>query len=340
MPKPNAVGEPAQAALVGHVAELFRHPVKSMGGESLQQVSIDESGVFGDRRWAVRELGERGQILSAKQVPELMHCRAWYAEEPHAEDTTDALRVRAPGSTKEYRPRSEGAALDAALSSALGRALALVPLRPANDLEHYRIAGRLAPRQLREMLGVEPGEPLPDLTSLPVATLRTLATFVTIPGTYFDAYPLHLVTTSGLASLGARLHDGPPDARRFRPNLVIDTGPSKLDQIENSWCQGTLKFGEHGPWLTVETRTVRCSMVMRAQLELPASRAVLRAISEHSERHFGVYASVTRPGVVRVGDEVRLIPAEVGTSRRLADRLGSLVKRSLFRAVASTRYRG
>jgi uncharacterized protein YcbX len=44
-----------------HVAELWRYPVKSMAGESLQSLELDERGAIGDRLWAVydedRKLG-------------------------------------------------------------------------------------------------------------------------------------------------------------------------------------------------------------------------------------------------------------------------------------------
>ena len=37
------------------VREIWRYPVKSMGGESLEQVAVGETGVLGDRTWAVRD---------------------------------------------------------------------------------------------------------------------------------------------------------------------------------------------------------------------------------------------------------------------------------------------
>ncbi|MCW3009829.1 MAG: hypothetical protein JWO90_233, partial [Solirubrobacterales bacterium] len=34
------------------IAELWRHPVKSMGGERLDAVDLDARGVHADRLWA------------------------------------------------------------------------------------------------------------------------------------------------------------------------------------------------------------------------------------------------------------------------------------------------
>lgn len=49
---------------VGQVAELWRYPVKSMGGQRLDEVRCDSRGVDGDRCWAVR--GSDGKLGSGK----------------------------------------------------------------------------------------------------------------------------------------------------------------------------------------------------------------------------------------------------------------------------------
>jgi uncharacterized protein YcbX len=46
------------------VAELRRHPVKSMGGESLPELDLDSRGVVGDRLWAL--VDESGKLASGK----------------------------------------------------------------------------------------------------------------------------------------------------------------------------------------------------------------------------------------------------------------------------------
>src|SRR5688500_10762321 len=57
------------------VAQLWRHPVKSFGGERLDRVVVTPYGVEGDRVYAVRD-GETGDVLSAKRVPELLGASA------------------------------------------------------------------------------------------------------------------------------------------------------------------------------------------------------------------------------------------------------------------------
>jgi uncharacterized protein YcbX len=46
------------------VEQLWRYPVKSIGGERLQAVHVDERGVLGDRIWAVQD--EAGKLGSGK----------------------------------------------------------------------------------------------------------------------------------------------------------------------------------------------------------------------------------------------------------------------------------
>jgi uncharacterized protein YcbX len=59
---------------IGHIAALFRYPVKSMAGEPLRTANIGWHGVDGDRRLAFRRVDERGGMpwLTASKLPELL----------------------------------------------------------------------------------------------------------------------------------------------------------------------------------------------------------------------------------------------------------------------------
>lgn len=68
--------------LVGGVKEIRRFPVKSILGESLSAVSIDNRGLVGDRLWAIKNI--RGKFGSGKttrrfqQIDGLFNYRARY----------------------------------------------------------------------------------------------------------------------------------------------------------------------------------------------------------------------------------------------------------------------
>lgn len=62
------------AIRVGHIDAIFRYPVKSMGGESIDRADLGWHGVDGDRRLAVRRLDDRSGFpwLTASRLPELI----------------------------------------------------------------------------------------------------------------------------------------------------------------------------------------------------------------------------------------------------------------------------
>jgi uncharacterized protein len=117
---------------------------------------------------------------------------------------------------------------------------------------------------------------------------------------YFDAEPIHIVTTGALEWLRARLPGSRIDERRFRPNLVISC--EEEGQPELSWIGRMLRAG--GATLRISASTGRCRMTTLAQADLPHDPAVLRAITQHADVQFGVYAEVVEPGRVAVGDSV------------------------------------
>jgi uncharacterized protein len=59
---------------IGEIEAIFRYPVKSMRGEPLERAVLGWHGLEGDRRLALRRLGERGGFpwLTASRLPELV----------------------------------------------------------------------------------------------------------------------------------------------------------------------------------------------------------------------------------------------------------------------------
>ena len=124
---------------------------------------------------------------------------------------------------------------------------------------------------------------------------------------HHDDSPLHLVTTTALATLGRELGQE-PDVARFRPNVVVDTlGAGLLEGYpEDDWLGRELALGDEVV-VRVDGGMVRCVMVGAQQGELPQDSAVLTTLGRVHDVEFGVQASVVRTGVVRSGDEVRLL---------------------------------
>ena len=59
---------------IGHIEAIFRYPVKSMAGESLEAADLGWNGVDGDRRLALRRMQEAGGFpwLTASRLAELL----------------------------------------------------------------------------------------------------------------------------------------------------------------------------------------------------------------------------------------------------------------------------
>ena len=116
---------------------------------------------------------------------------------------------------------------------------------------------------------------------------------------HFDDGPVHLVTTGSLRAVGQHLGE-PVDARRFRPNLVVDTEDSE-GLVEDTWVGHRLQVGE--VLLEVVAQMPRCGMVNLPQVGLGATR-VLDVVGDLNDANLGVLATVVTPGRVRVGDPV------------------------------------
>jgi uncharacterized protein YcbX len=284
---------------IGRVGEVWRYPVKSMGGELLRSAPFGPLGMLGDRGWALRDEAA-GEIRGAKKLPALMRCQARYDAEPNGEHIPPATITLGDGT----RLRTSDADASARLSELVGRTVTLWSVQTADNRDHYR---RAVPdhtdleTELRTIFGRLPDEPLPDLAGLP----QELFEFTSPLGTYFDAFPVHLLTTASLRALGERNPGARFDRRRFRPNLLIEPTGDERGLLEPGWCGRRLRIGE--AVLSVTMPTVRCVMTTLAADDLPKDPSVLRTIVRDANQNLGVYATVQQPGRVAVGDTVELL---------------------------------
>jgi uncharacterized protein len=283
---------------LGRVTELYRYPVKSMAGEGLDEIEILGHGIPGDRAWAVRD-EVRGGIRGAKKIPALMGLAARYPVPPAAKGSSQA-EIELPDGA---RIRTDDPQVHERLSAALGQRVTLWPLLPADALDHYRRGAPTYPdmeQELRSIFAREPNERLPDLSGIP----RELLTFESPPGTYFDAYPLLLLSRASLTQLQAEAPASRIDVRRFRPNVVLDQTPEGR-YPELSWAGRRARLGDAVLRFTIPC--MRCVMTTHGFADLPKDPGVMRALVRATEGHIGVYASVEAPGRVRRGDALALL---------------------------------
>jgi uncharacterized protein YcbX len=283
---------------VGVLEQLRRYPVKSMGGERLDEVELGAAGLPGDRAWAVRD-EVRGGIRGAKKLPGLLELCARYPNAPAATGSSPAEITLPDGSILGTGDADAGERL----SKAIDHPVTLWPLQPAHALDHYR---RGAPthedlgQELRSIFGRLPDEPLPDLSIFPPELLE----FESPPGTYFDAFPLLILSRASLRSMQEKAPDSAFDPRRFRPNLLVSDTAADDPFPEQAWRGRRLAIGDAVLRVTVECP--RCVVTTHAFEELPRDPGVMRALVRETGGNLGVYATVETPGRVRAGDSIRL----------------------------------
>jgi uncharacterized protein YcbX len=306
---------------IGTVKQIWRYAVKSMSGEQLESCRVGTLGIPADRGWAIRD-ETTGETTNGKHIPLLMQCEALYREPPEG-DVIPHVVMRFPNGVELTSDLSD---VNARLSEELGRSVSLWPRQPASNLDFYRRKSKLARafgrlarfsafraaipaltsfgkahEDLREAFSREPGEPIPDISTLPPEILE----FQSPPGTYFDAFPIHALTTASLDMMRQFNSSATWDVRRFRPNFVIETEPQIKGLIESDWAGRTLRLGNVE--IRCEIPAVRCGMTIQAQKGLPKDPGVLRSIVKDAGQNLGVYASVVTVGEVRVGDAVEVL---------------------------------
>src|SRR5216110_102145 len=267
----------------GSVVALWRYPVKSMMGEELNAAEVTERGLVGDRRFAVVD-ASTGKVAGAKNPRKwgnFFDFRAAYVEPPKTGSKLPAVRLTLPDGTVVTTEQPD---LAQVLSRALGREVAFA------EAQHDG-----------ESSGGQAEEYWPDMEGL---DYRNTVTEWELPaGTFFDLSVVHLLTTATIERLRALYPEGRFEVRRFRPNIVVATGPDQQGFVENDWIGHTVAIGDDVR-LAITGPCSRCVMITLPQGDLPKDSGVLRTAAQHNQANVGVYANVVKGGTVRRGDEV------------------------------------
>ena len=241
------------------IKQIWRYPVKSLRGESLEHTSVTPRGLLGDRLWAVTD-STSGKIGSGKDShrfrrfpgPALLAFAARYQTEPGDDGSVPTPIVIGP------------------------------------DGVEYPVADGAADRLFRRESG---------LAGLGVVRESDVD--------HFDEGPVSLISDATLRWVGDQLPDTAVDARRFRPNLVVE---GRLPFGEEAWCGHQIRIGagDDRVELRVDHVLERCVMVNSAQADLEYAPKVLKLLGGRVDQpvRLAVLAWVVKGGVVRVGDPV------------------------------------
>ena len=272
--------------LVGTVQALWRYPVKSMLGDSPSQLDVDPRGIRGDRAYALWDHAS-GRVASAKNPrlwQGLLGYRARFREEPTSAAPLPPVLIgprEDDGSAKLCSGQDD---VDAFFSELFGRRVSLLDTPPQGaSLDQY-----WPPVEERAFQDVTNALELPE-------------------GTFFDACPIHAITTATLERLRQLEPQLDFAVERFRPNLLISTPPESTGFVEEGWSGACLQIGEQLV-LRVDGGCPRCVVTTLAQGALEENLEILRATARHNGVVAGIRLSVVSPGPVAVGDPVRLLP--------------------------------
>jgi MOSC domain-containing protein len=274
---------------IGVVKDLFRYPVKSMLGERLIEVDIGESGVIGDRAYALREAS--GRVVTAKKWPALFEFSARYDRSPSPGETAPLGITLPDGRTIQAQDPDASSLLSAVLGRAVRLERAASGQRSHAEIDPATVFGDVP---VGDMIPGQTASTLPDVFALPAGTL-------------FDSAAIHVLTSGTLAYMRKLIgEDADLDPRRFRPNIVVQTAPGVEGFVEDDWLEGTLEVGEAVRIVRMRP-ALRCVMTTHPQADLERDRRVLRAAAQHHQGHVGVFAAIGAPGKVRLDDSVVLV---------------------------------
>jgi len=289
--------------ILGEIASLWRFPVKSMGGERLQELDVCVTGIVGDRAYALLDMAT-GKVASAKNsklFPDLLKCRAEYLSPPVHLEKIAPVKITLPDGDWV---RSDDTRANEKLSSFFGRQVELIQTAPEDftiDQFHPDLAG-LDPVESRNTIVSQ---------KLGSALFKAVGMASPVPtSSFLDVFPVSVITTSTLLKLRALAPASLFDESRFRMNIVVKT----LDEgfVENSWVGQTLSIGD-ATQLSVAMLDPRCVMTTLEQSELPQDLDILRTLVAHNRMELpgmgkfpcaGVYAIVQKEGKAQVGSTV------------------------------------
>jgi hypothetical protein len=288
------------------VGELHRFPVKSMRGERLDRCHIGPSGVVGDRAYALVDEAD-GRVASAKNPRKwatLLECAARFVDEPVPGEAAPPALIELPDGSST---RTDDPDCHALLSKLLGRSVRVVAAADAGTGNTFEetwpdIEG-LAPDDFIASTTVEREDTGEPVSAIPVGLMAPA-------GTFFDLSVIHLLTRPTLRHLSGQDAEATFDARRYRPNVLVEAAGDEL--LENGWVGQRVALGPEVA-ITVSLPTMRCVMTTLAQEDLPRDRRTLQVIARTNRVEIpglgtwacaGVYADFAAAGTVSVGDTV------------------------------------
>ena len=263
------------------VSQLFRYPVKSLGGQSVTELQPLPRGFEHDRRWMFADAD--GRFISQRSNIQLA-----------------AFSAEVAGEGLLFKSLETGATVGEVPQAFVGKPeRARVTVWDDTFLAteiHYEGAYELTRR-----LGI----PDARLFYMAAGDVRPVDPRYADAGdtvSFADGYPYLITTTASLRFLAHELGADELDVRRFRPNMVVAT---QEPWAEDRWTH--LTVGSHT--FSLPKPCARCVMITHQPGTRERDLRVLATLSKHRKVDnkvlFGVNALHTGgKGMLRVGESV------------------------------------
>jgi uncharacterized protein YcbX len=256
------------------VGAIYIAPVKSLALQRVERARVTKRGLAGDREFFL--VSDRNRLFTMREYGPLATVSASYLY------PQDLLRFEFPdGRAYEAQPVP-------------GEALT------ARFFGKYDVAAYETP-------GPWDGA-LAQFTGMPVRLARAAERRSGV-----DAFPVSLLSDKSIAALRENSGEQSFDARRFRPNVLIE-GADRAHQ-EDEWLGQGVRVGT--AVIRVRMRDERCVMTTLSPDTGLRDHNTLRMIADYrsdqpKEVNFGVYGTVDQEGDIAKGDEVALLESVVG----------------------------
>jgi uncharacterized protein len=259
---------------IGTVESLWRYPVKSMGGEELDEMFAGFPGIYCDRLFAFRSSASpRGfPYLTAREQHQMLRYRPRFR---HPEKAAAPLNLSeaegiGPGANPVYADLKD---LMVDVETPTGKIIAIDDpslidmLRAGIDEKHH-------------------------------------LTLVRSERTMTDCRPVSLFTLQTVKQL-AEETGTTVDKRRFRANVYLELTAAE-GFAEDRFVGNSLRIGSK-VILSILERDPRCIMITLDPDTGAIEPALLKKVAQAHRGMAGVYAAVVAEGMIRKGDSVELV---------------------------------
>ncbi|MBD3884572.1 MOSC domain-containing protein [Phormidium tenue FACHB-886] len=259
---------------IGVIESIWRYPVKSMGGEQLDEVFVAFSGLMGDRFYGlINEQGNPGfPWHTAREQESLLQYKPRY---------------------KHYSTTLKPEQLTVAQSLAPG----VNPLYP--NASQFAAEVETPDGQTYDISSEE------FLAHLKALTHNDTLQLHFTQRSQYDCRPLSLFSLQTCDRLSDEL-GLEIDKRRFRANFYITWNNDKPPLYENELVGSRLKIGDRLE-ISVLERDPRCKMITLDPDTSEANPKIIKHVAQSHDGYAGVYGAVLVEGTVKAGDPVELL---------------------------------